>query len=271
MEQPGWASFPRTRSDGEYSAILSVCDAYGEQEFHLPTLNAAFPKVQLLPNDEILVVAPRCQRFQDGTHELNAKIYDPAGKLQREFLLGDGIEHVQIDRRGNIWVGYFDEGVYGNYGWGHGLSRLGAAGLSCFNDQGEKLWDYQPPSGVDAISDCYALNVSRDGIWAYYYSGFPFVRIDSNWDIRAWKTQAGGGREFAAHGKQILVYGGYGERKTDCKLLRLGTETADPIAQVKLLLPEDVDLSHATVIGRDNALHIFSSSDWYIFSTKSLG
>jgi hypothetical protein len=269
-EQPGWASFPKTRTEGEYPAVLSICDSLGVQEFYLPALTAAFPKIQIFPNNQILVVASRCQRFRDGSHELNAKTYDTAGNLQREFLLGDGIEHVQVDPAGKIWVGYFDEGVYGNYGWGHGDSRLGSAGLSCFDDKGTKLWDYQPPSGVDAISDCYALNVSKDGVWAHYYTNFPFVRIDSNWRVQAWKTLMGGGREFAVHGEQVLLFGGYGESKTSCKLLRLGDDTAEVIAHVSLLLPGDVDLSQATIIGRDNALHVLSAGDWYSFSMKSL-
>ena len=42
-----------------------------------------------------------------------------AGELRRQFVLGDGIKHVQTTAAGDIWVGYFDEGVYGNYGWGN--------------------------------------------------------------------------------------------------------------------------------------------------------
>ena len=52
-----------------------------------------------------------------------------------------------------------------NFGW---QDPLGAAGLSCFSDTGQKLWDFRPPEGFDYISDCYALNVCRNGVWAYY-------------------------------------------------------------------------------------------------------
>lgn len=270
IQQPGWASFPKTRTESEYPAVLFVCGQNGIEEFHLPSLKATFPKVQTLPNDEILVVAPRCRKFQDGSHELNARVYDAGGGLKREFLLGDGIEHVQTDRKGNIWVGYFDEGVFGNYGWGHSNDRLGAAGLTCFNDKGEKLWDFQPPAGCDHISDCYALNVSKDGVWTYYYTGFPIVRIDSDWRARAWNTQTAGGRQFAVHGGHILLYGGYGEHRNDCKLLRLRENTADVAAEVTLALPNDVELSKSSVIGRDNKLHVFYEDDWYAFSADSV-
>jgi len=223
----------------------------------------------MFPNGDTLVVATRCERFQDGTHELNATTYGTNGEVVRQFLLGDGIEHAQIDPSGNIWVGYFDEGVFGNYGWGHSNDRFGAAGLSCFNDKGEKLWDFQPPAGCDSISDCYALNVSRDGTWVCYYTDLPLVRIDSKWNPRAWRTETSGGRELAVHGKHILHFGGYGEQRTSCRLLRLDEEAAQFVSQVTLLLPSEVDLSKS-VIGRDDKLHVFFNDSCYIFSAAFL-
>lgn len=82
-----------------------------------------------------------------------------AARCDREFLLGDGISHVQSDANGNIWTGYFDEGVFGNYGW---ATPAGAAGLSCFTKSGEKIWGYEAPAGFDQIDDCDALNVARN-------------------------------------------------------------------------------------------------------------
>jgi len=74
-------------------------------------LTATFPKIEILPGGEILVVASRCFRNPDGGHEMNAKVYGPDGKQNREFLLGDGINHIQTDAEGRICVGYFDEGI----------------------------------------------------------------------------------------------------------------------------------------------------------------
>ena len=268
-KQLGLASFPETRTKNEYSAILAICGMDWNQEIPLSRVTATFPKVQLFPNGEILVVAPRCRKFQDGSYELNATVYDSGGAAVRQFLLGDGIEHVQVDPSGHIWVGYFDEGVYGNFGWGNETNRYGTAGLSCFNSRGERLWDFQPPSGCDFISDCYAMNVSRDGVWVYYYTGFPFVRIDRSWNARAWPSRTSGGREFAVHGHRVLHYGGYAEHQTKCKLLHLGQEAAEFVAEVKLLFPSEVELSKSVVIGRDNKLHVFSDDVWYTFSADS--
>jgi len=269
-QQPGFAVFPKTHTDHEYPSILSITGSSGSEDFEILGLSATFPQIDILPNNEVLVVAPRCQRFQDGTHELNAKVYDRTGTLKREFLLGDGIEHVQIDAPGNIWVGYFDEGVYGNFGWPIG-GTIGAAGLSCFSATGQKLWDFSPPEGFDYISDCYALNVSLDGVWAYYYTGFPFVRIDANLEMRCWENEfIGGAHTLAVEGNQVLLYGGYGDKKTNCYWLRLADQSAELIADVSLALPGNVDLAQARVIGRNDELHVFSGDDWYRFSVNSL-
>src|SRR5215510_5239180 len=271
-ENPGFALFPETQTDKEYAAILSVSGASRSEEIALAGLTATFPQIEMLPNGEILVVAPRCERFQDGGHELNAQVYDRTGTLRREFLLGDGIEHVQADARGNIWVGYFDEGVYGNFGWGgaEGPTPLGAAGLSCFSAEGERLWDFSPPEGFDYISDCYALNVSRHGAWACYYTGFPFVFIDANWQMRCWENEFVGSSAFAVAEERILLYGGYRDERTRCLLLRLSDKSADLIAHVSLALPHTVNLAQSRVIGRDCELHVFSGDDWYRFSIESL-
>jgi hypothetical protein len=267
--QTGFASFPKTQTEEKYSSIVEVSGPAGSHEIRLSGLTATFPAVEMLPGNEVLVVATRCQRLPDGSNELNAKVYDLLGTLQREFLLGDGINHVQVDISGNIWVGYFDEGVYGNFGWQN--DPFGAAGLSCFTGIGRKLWDFHPPEGFDPISDCYALNASRSGVWAYYYTDFPFAHIDSNWQVRCWKTKSAGGHTFAVGGQKVLLYGGYNEERTTCKLFKLGENNTELIAHVSLVFPMEVDLSRSTVIGRDAELHVFSGDDWYRFSIESLG
>jgi hypothetical protein len=271
-EQPGWASFPKTHTEEEYFPILSVSGDSGSREARLVGMKATFPKIEMLPNNEFLVVASRCWCNSDGSHEMNAKVYGGDGQQKREFLLGDGISHVQTDVEGHIWVGYFDEGVYGNFGWQeHSGGHLGAAGLSCFTKMGRKMWDYKPPEGFDHISDCYALNVSRTGVWSYYYTNFPIAFIDSNWRVRCWNTKSSGGRTFAVGDNKVLLYGGYGDHRTTCNLLSLDDDNAELAAQVSLALPRGIDPTKDAVIGRDKGLHVFLGDDWYVFSLDSLG
>jgi len=269
-EEPGWASFPKTQANDEYTALLYISDEHADQETSLKGLTATFPKVQLLPDRETLVVGPRCKRFKDGTSELNGTVYDSQGNLKRSFVLGDGIEDVQADRKGNIWVSYFDEGVFGNFGWGGDAVPFGASGLTYFDLNGKRLWDFQAPSGFDSICDCYALNVAKDSVWAHYYSDFPIVRIDASYRVRGWRPDSGGARALAVHDRRVLLFGNFSGHPASCKLLELRGDSAESIARVRLMLPEAVDLSGATVVGRDNEIHVVSGNDWYSFSMWAL-
>jgi hypothetical protein len=270
VEKPGWASFPKTSTDSDYSCVVSVSGDSGSRETRLFELTATFPKIEMLPDGEILVVASRCFRNPDGSHEMNAKVYGTDGKQNREFLLGDGIRHIQTDADGRIWVGYFDEGIFGNFGWQDPGGPFGAAGLSCFAKSGQKLWDYEPPQGFDHIADCYALNVSSSGVWSHYYTDFPIALVEPNWHVRCWNAELSGGRAFAVGNNKVLLYGGYGERRTACNLLSLDGHNAKLVAGVSLALPREIDLSKDTVIGRDKRLHVFQEDDWYVFSIDSV-
>lgn len=132
------------------------------------------------------------------------------------------------------------------------------------------MWDFQPPDGFDYISDCCALNVSDAGAWAYYCEDFPIVFIDSDWQVRAWKTQTSMARALAVGDEKILLFGGYGERRGACSFLRLIDGDTQLVADVSLVLPDEVDASKSTVIGRGRELHLFSDDDWFVFSIDSL-
>jgi hypothetical protein len=233
-------------------------------------MTATFPMVQTLPDGELLVVAPRCQRFKNGTHEMNAKVYDSNGTAKCEFCLGDGIEHTQADSDGHIWVGYFDEGIFGNYGWGGSgeAAPLGSAGLVCYDRRGNKIWGFDAPSGFDSMADCYALNVAKSGVWACYYTDFPFVCIDSSWHVRGWVTALSGVRAIAVSGNSVLAYGGYRENRAACRLLQFWDGEAEEVAEAQLRLPNGIEHHQCTVIGREGLLHVFTADEWYKFSPE---
>jgi hypothetical protein len=202
--QPSWASFPKTHTEKNYIARISVSSPEQTWGCDLPLVTATFPMIQTLPGHKILVVASRCSRKRDGTPELNARVYDGIGSVIAEFCLGDGIEHLQTDAAGNIWAAYFDEGVFGNFGWGasNGAEPIGSAGLVRFDRSGKKEWEYRPPDGLDSICDCYALNVSSSGVWACYYTEFPIIRIDSHGRIEWWRNESFGGQTTCCERRQ---------------------------------------------------------------------
>jgi hypothetical protein len=201
---------------------------------------------------------------------MNALVFDAHGGV-REFCLGDGIQHVQIDRLGRIWVGYFDEGVFGNFGWGiSGASQpLGAAGLVCYDQYGRATWEYSPSDGLEYIADCYALNVAEEYVWACYYTDFPIIRIDPQGRVDGWRTDLSGPRELAVEGTSVLSFGGYSGHRTDCVLLRLGKDRAEVRADVKLRLPDSVDLDKAYVKGRGAMLHVVDNHTLFTFRVPS--
>ena len=65
----------------------------------------------------------------------NAVLYNSDGQVVSEHVLGDGIAHLLATSTGQVWAGYFDEGIYGNYGWGRADSQepVGAYGIVRFS------------------------------------------------------------------------------------------------------------------------------------------
>lgn len=262
------ASFPESKATAVYAARLSITGAEEETWSELPGLNTTYPIVQTLPGDRVVVVGSRCTRLPDGTVELNASLYRSDGMMGAKFCLGDGIQHVQVDSEGRLWVGYFDEGVFGNFGWGFfgGQSGpIGQSGLVCFSDSGQRLWEFEPPAGLGGIYDCYALNVDENAVWACYYSDFPIVHIDEKKQTTGWETNLAGPKALAVAGDRVLAYGGYEGHRTDCSLLQLGDGRAGAEAKVQLKLSDKVDPSTWNVIGRGPLLHLFTETEWCSF------
>jgi len=255
-------------------AVLQIADGTGRREVPLAGPIPRFPYVDQLPTGDILVVGARCRFSGASGPERNARLHDPHGALLRELTLGDGIAKVQVDHAGAIWVSYFDEGIFGNLGWGDGGAAsqpLGFAGLARFDDRGNKVWDYEPPPGLDEMADCYALNVGSSGAWAYYYTDFPLVHLSTSGKVRAWRTDVKGGRAIVTDGWRAIVFGGYGEERTACVALRLEDgERARVVADVTLRLPDGASLASAHVIGCGDTLHVFDGERAHRFRLGAL-
>lgn len=198
--------------------------------------------------------------------ERNATIYDSDGTVLLEQTLGDGIEHVRTTRRGETWVGYFDEGVYGNFGWGESEGRppLGASGLVRFSAAMTREWQF-PAHGTsdwDPISDCYALNVDDDTVWACYYTGFPVVRIRND-EVTGWHNDVHGAKAIAADGSRIALYGGYGPDHDRLVSGILSDDRLHVTGEYRLVQPDGEPLPAAAhVTGRGTDLHILVRDEW---------
>jgi len=180
-------TFPRTKMDVPKRFCL-IRAALGSTEIiELPELDVTFPQVDIVADGRVLLVGARCSFRAEGDYDLNGIVIDPLSGRSTRMLLGDGIRGVQVDDLGRIWVSYFDEGIFGNFGWGDpGSAPVGLAGLVCFSDSGEKIWEY-PYQTHDPISDCYALNVSGSQAAIFFYTDFPVCRISSDFKLSTGK------------------------------------------------------------------------------------
>lgn len=171
--------------------------------------------LQPLGEERLLLVGARARKYQNQASyrdcDYNAKVCDFDGNIITQFCLGDGIQDVQVTAGGTIWTSYFDEGVYGNYGWDE---PIGASGLIAWDEQGNKKFENK----VAVIDDCYALNVvSEHEVWFYYYTDFKLGYIQGGTDqpeITFMNPHISGSSGFCTDGDHFLFDAGYGKHGT---------------------------------------------------------
>lgn len=206
----------------------------------------------------ILLVGSRCHWRPEGP-EKNAVIYDWTGHEGQRLTLGDGLEDVRTTTDGTIWASYFDEGVFGNYGWGQpGPTPIGAPGLVAFDDRGEIQWSYDSAAaGTDSICDAYALNVrGPNDVWLYFYTEFSLVQLSKE-SYRVWKLGERGARAMAVSEPRLLLFGDY-RRRDLLRLVELGRNgAANVVAEGTLVDPEGNGFDSARAVGVGGSLFLF--------------
>lgn len=211
--------------------------------------------------DDILLACSRSKYRGPNDFGRNGRVYSRTGQFVRELLLGDGIETIQTTRRGELWASYFDEGIFGNFGW---KEPVGAAGLVAWNSLGQKVYEYEPTNSVDVISDCYALNVANDDdVWCCYYTEFPLVHLHKKRIASTWNVPVAGSHAFAVDADHALFAGGYKDQDS-FRLLRLDSGgIATQIGQFELRDVDDQIVLPERTIGRGNSLYILSKNIIY--------
>ena len=263
----GGASFPDPGATRPVAARITVHAPELTAVTRIQDLALAHITVQPMPGDRFVVAGARCRWRRDGP-DCNAVLYDADGQVVSEHVLGDGIGHVLATSTGQVWAGYFDEGIYGNYGWGQADSEepVGAYGIVRFSPGLEPAWHYPRYTEVgpwDAVNDCYALNVDDTCTWACYDSDFPVVRIRDN-IVTGWHNDIKGARALAAAGSHVALLGGYGPDYDRLALTELGADRAQPAGEYRIVLSGSEPLPPGTqVIGRGSRLHFLTGTSWY--------
>jgi hypothetical protein len=227
----------------------------------------AYPLVDVLADGSFLVVGTRCRWAESGP-ELNALVIGQDGRTLRRGCLGDGIQHLQVAGDGTIWAGYFDEGVFGNMGWGRpGPEPLGAGGIAAWSPDFEKTWELDPEEGL--VADCYALNVGHGEVLACPYTDFPVVRIQDRQVTVTATVGVSGPAGIIADGPQVGIIGTY----RDLSLLITGAiqdGTFRESERVSLWAPDGTPLPMARVHCRDTVAHFFAGRKWYSFDLQGM-
>ena len=261
------ASFPDPGAARPVTARITMHTPELAAVTRIADLALAHISVQPMPGGRFLLAGARCRWRPDGP-DRNAVLYDADGQVVSEHVLGDGIAHVLATSTGQVWAGYFDEGIYGNYGWGRADSQepVGAYGIVRFSPDLEPAWHYPKYTEVgpwDAVSDCYALNVDDTSAWACYDADFPVVRIRDG-AVTGWHNDIKGASALAVAGSRVALFGGYGPDHDRLAVTELDAGHARPGGEYRIVLPDGTPLAPGTqVIGRGPRLHFLTGSDWY--------
>ncbi|GAA1299891.1 hypothetical protein Psi02_77280 [Planotetraspora silvatica] len=261
--RPNGVSYPESRTAAPVSVQVATYSPCLATTVSITGQSLAYPHVQPMPDGGVLLVGARC-RWRDGAAESNAAVYDAEGQLLRKGVLGDGIEDVQTTPTGEIWVSYFDEGVYGNRGWGKADSPapIGSPGLIRFTPELGIAWHYPYDGEFHEISDCYALNVTGEEAWAYYYTDFPIVRVRAA-AVDGWSTEVRGAHALVVADDRVALVGGYDEHRHRVVAGCIRGEAFSASRPARLVMPDARPVPRAaTILGRGSELHVVAGHRW---------
>ncbi len=242
-------------------------------------LETPFPKFDRFSDGRWLVAASR------SGGEADARVLAPDGVVLDRLTLGDGIEHVAIDAEDRVWVGWFDEGMFGNDGWRVPGQEWppSSNGVACFAADGTLLPLPVWPAEAGTIADCYALNVMGPGVWACPYTEFPLVRFIPGETARWWRTHNVAPKAIAVDGNHALLAGGYNKEASRLVLVELvgnGLGEKAPLLAtwtlpLRRLPPSDNEWAPvwhrpSLLTGRGDTLHLVDDGCWYRWRVRDL-
>jgi len=268
-EQPGWATFPKTRPDSPQSYRLLAYDGEtADTILDLLIREEAFNIHFIQPLlDRLLLVCARSTWRSETDIEHNGRIYDRKGQLVGEIILGDGIEDIQVTASGRIWASYFDEGIFGNFGW---RLPLGNPGLVAWDSAGEVTYRFEPQPPLESMADCYAMNCpSESDLWCCYYMSFPLVHIQHSHVVESWESPVGGAHAFAISDAGVLFQGGSKDRHT-YKLCAFASDALSVTMSASFNTASGHQIKADRVVGRGGSLFLLEGREIYRVSVSDV-
>ncbi|MFE0134892.1 hypothetical protein ACFWY6_25470 [Streptomyces sp. NPDC059037] len=234
-----------------YDALVVTVDAEGrDHATELSALRARFPRIDALPDGGFVVADARSRRS-----EQHVQVYDALGRESWTFRVGDAIEQFLVDPAGRLWVGHFDEGVFGD-------DELSRPGLRCWSADGEPLWAYEAVEGAGEIYDCYALNVGEDGVWACAYDDFALLEIDadrtdgSDGSVRPRLNSVAGAHALAVWPGRAMFVGGYGDDRDRLVDAVVTHDRVRPVSTGRLVRSDGTPLGRRRTVSRGRQVYV---------------
>ncbi len=237
----------------------------GKARLQIVSENGGFETVTLP-----LVPHPLIDRFADGRilvassrargQDRNAALYSSTGRRLRDFVLGDGIEHLLCSPDGTIWVGYFDEGVFGD--------SVGTGGLVRFDDTGIVKWNYNARwrETGRSIADCYALTLAGRDVWSCYYTDFPVILVSDGKESYWTNNEIGGASALAVSDRLVVLAGGYSKEKTRIALIKLSADSVKRVGAINRPQLASAELLQ----GRSDTLHFVVDHEWHRLTVREI-
>ena len=256
-------SFPATVTEESYSYHFVHLKDGQKTVLDLPEENWNYHFIQPIDDGHVLLVGARSYYHDAQNIEENARVYDKEGQLVRSFCLGDGIEHVYVTKNQEIWTGYFDEGVHGNYGW---KEPVGSSGLVGWDASGRKI-DSLEEDKEYYIFECSALNADADEkIW-FFFSIDSKIGVRNEGRTVYYSPEGMGFRSFAMNGETIIAYRDRWGRSL-FELQRVGDEYKF-VREIELIKEDGTLIKPQLVNNRENHLLFLDGDDVYLYKAES--
>lgn len=213
--------------------------------------------------------------------EPNGRLFAPDGTLLARLDLGDAIEYLGVDLADRVWVGWFDEGIFGNMDrFPNSIDRT-AVVAACFAADGAPLAVGPVPEAAGFLADVYSMTVTEEGTWVCPYTEFPLIHLRPGQPARWWRNELSGVSAIATDGRHALLAGGYGDDAARLALVELrgdgqgeevGMRASWRLPLVERVVSEDEHASlaehfswekPALLAGRGDMLHLVNDNTWW--------
>ncbi len=269
-KRPGFLEEPKP-----HKLLIISPDGRERRTLDIPPMDISMSYIDMFVDGRILFVNARSCWRGAGDYDKNAAIYDPRTATIERICLGDGISEVAIDGRNRIWVTYYDEGVFGNYGWNIEEPGFGSGALVCFDTAGKILWAMNDhfTSGTpdkpimrlgEFAEECWSLNVATDGIYfsCCTFTNYYFCGLDKDFTLTNYSSLPiiGTANGFAVSENFLLLP--FGKTNT-LSLYNFKDRSFDKPERKELFRLDKSPVSDTGYFGRGSNLHLLNYRGWF--------